>query len=239
MIDKNPYAGNFHATRHVETSYAAEIILTLLLNGDFKIHSAIDVGCGVGTFLSILQKKGIQDILGLDGDWVDRDLLVIPINKFEPVDFRAFPAIDRNFDLTICLEVAEHLPPEIAEGFIGKLCELSNLVLFSAAVPGQGGCDHLNEAWQSYWVKLFAEHNYYPIDMIRPKIWNDSAIHFWYRQNILVYAKEGVIANRGSDSSPIDIIHPELFLMRTQNETNTGLLKRIFNRINLLLGKTK
>lgn len=238
MIGKDPYAGNFHQTRHQETSYAAKEILTILLGYVPTISSAIDVGCGVGTFLSFLEQKGISDVLGLDGNWVDRDLLVIPADKFMPVDLRAFPETGRTYDLSICLEVAEHLPPEKGANFISKLCELSSLILFSAAVPRQGGVAHLNEAWQSYWAKLFAEHDYYPVDIIRPKIWNDSEIPFWYRQNILLYVrKNGAFASQGATVCPLDIIHPELFLMRTEDETNTvthrGVFKRIINRLRL------
>lgn len=240
MIDNNLYAGNFHQTRHKETSYAAEKILTILLDDVYQIHSAVDVGCGVGTFLSFLKKKGIHDVLGLDGDWVDRDLLVIPLNKFVPVDLRALPKTGRHYDLAICLEVAEHLPPEVAVGFIGKLCKLSNLVLFSAAVPGQGGVGHLNEAWQSYWAKIFEEQNYYPVDLIRPKIWDDSAIYFWYRQNILLYAKEQLFAKRHAEVCPIDIIHPELFLRSAKTSLDAvvkaGLLKRLFRLLKRICG---
>jgi hypothetical protein len=46
------------------------------------------------------------------------------------------------FDLAVCLEVAEHLPPERAESFIRELCDLAPVVLFSAAIPGQGGTGH-------------------------------------------------------------------------------------------------
>ena len=238
MTGRNQYGGSFHLMRHRETSYAAETILTILLNHIPDIHSAVDVGCGVGTFLSFLEKKGIHDVLGLDGYWVDQALLAIPANKFQPVDLKVLPEFGRTYDLAICLEVAEHLRPEDAVGFIGKLCGLSNLILFSAAVPGQGGVAHLNEAWQSYWAKLFAERDFYPVDLIRPQIWNDQAISFWYRQNILVYAKEGGrLSPQSGGIFPLDLVHPELFLMRTKASSQLGLFKRLFRRLYSLLRK--
>ena len=233
MVNKNPYAGNFHQTRHQETNYAAKKILTILLDV-FEIHSAIDIGCGVGTFLWFLEQRGVSDILGLDGDWVNHELLVITPDKFLPVDLKTLPKFERAYDLLICLEVAEHLPPEYAADFIGKLCKLSNLVLFSAAVPGQKGRAHLNEAWQSYWAKLFAEHNYHPLDLIRPKIWHDSAIPFWYRQNTLVYVKAGEqLAPQNFEACPLDIIHPELFQLRTNKPAPTPLFKRLLKKLKI------
>ena len=235
MRNNSPYTGGFHNTRHQETNYAAEKILRIILDSYPTISSAIDVGCGVGTFLLFLEREGISDVLGLDGNWVSQDLLVLPFSKFRAVDLIEFPEIDRVFDLAICLEVAEHLPPQNARKFIEKLCNLSDVILFSAAVPGQGGVSHLNEAWQSYWAKLFSELSYFPIDIIRPKIWNDSAIPWWYRQNTFVYMKRSIITDQYCDPFPMDIIHPELFLLRSQNEEKSpdgfDRIKRVVKRI--------
>ena len=232
------YSGNFYSLRHQETSYAADRILSILLRQVPNIRSAVDVGCGVGTFLSTLTKHGIEDILGLEGDWVDHDMLVIPRGNFQTANLRTPPELGKRYDLAICLEVAEHLPAEDAERFISWLCGLSDLILFSAAVPGQGGVAHLNEAWQSYWAKLFAERDFYPVDIIRPQIWNDQAIPFWYRQNILIYAKEGGrLSPKSGGIFPLDLVHPELFLMRTKASSQLGLFKRLFRRLYLLLRK--
>ena len=57
--------------------------------------------------------------------------------------------IDRRFDLALSLEVAEHLPPECGSEFVQTLTDLSSVILFSAAIPFQGGTDHLNEQWPS------------------------------------------------------------------------------------------
>ncbi len=235
LTDKNPYGGTFHDTRHQDTNPTAEKILNILLNF-FTVRSAVDVGCGVGTFLATLKEKGISDILGIDGDWVKRELLVIPQDKFEPIDLRRLPKHNRKFDLAISLEVAEHLPKENEEEFISRLCELSDLVLFSAAIPRQGGAAHVNEAWQSHWAKLFSKHDYVPLDMIRPKIWSDSSIYFWYRQNILVYVKRGIFEiEKRQLPFLLDVVHPELFLERTPNperlKNRAPLPKRILRRI--------
>ncbi|GHA24508.1 hypothetical protein GCM10007989_20220 [Devosia pacifica] len=117
-------------------------------------------------------------------------------------------------DLAISLEVAEHLPASRAKGFVSDLTGIAPAILFSAAVPGQGGVNHINERWQSYWAELFAAHGYRPYDLIRPEIWGDHAIPFWYRQNVLLYLSDAHHAADPSravrDLARLDLVHPEL-----------------------------
>ena len=81
------------------------------------------------------------------------------------------------------------MPPERGERFVADLVALAPVVLFSAAIPGQGGTDHINEQWQDYWARLFAKHDYVALDFLRLKFWNDSRIEWWYRQNIILYVR--------------------------------------------------
>jgi hypothetical protein len=205
--------------RHAKTIYSANTILSILLERIPEIGSAIDIGCGVGTWLSVLQGKGIQEIKGLDGKWVDPNLLVIPRACFEQVDLRKTIKLHDRYDLAISLEVAEHLPPDRAEEFVFLLTELSDFVLFSAAIPFQGGRHHLNEQWQHYWVKLFGALDYDVYDFIRPKIWKDTQIPYWYKQNILFFCKRQKSVDIGLDPPilpssllPLDVVHPDLYL---------------------------
>lgn len=235
----NQYSGNFYSLRHKETSYAADKIMSILFGRLPNIHSAIDVGCGVGTFLLTLNKQGVKDILGLDGDWVNRDMLVIPHNNFKNVNLTTPPDLKKKYDLAICLEVAEHLPVENAEKFIGWLCGLSENVLFSAAIPYQGGVNHLNEAWQSYWAKLFANHGFHCVDSIRSQIWDDQVIPFWYRQNILFYTKEAIQPPTSQIYPlPLDLVHPELYLMKS-DQCQSNLLQKFTRRVKIFINRFK
>lgn len=216
------YTREFYADRHQRTLYAAESILSILLKHIPAVHSAVDVGCGVGTWLSVLRTKGVEEILGIDGSWVDRTLLEIPENSFMQADLQhSTLQLTQPCDLAICLEVAEHLPAESAKTFVASLTTLSRHVLFSAAIPFQGGTGHLNEQWPEYWAELFDERGYAVHDIIRPEIWNDSRIPFWYRQNALFFSQEENSKEMRKNSAeerksptPLNLVHPDLYLGR-------------------------
>src|SRR5437016_4313861 len=83
--------------------------------------SVIDVGCGIGGFLAMFLEHGVENILGIDGAYVQRNLLAIPEENFMPFDLNRPFTVDRTYDLVVCLEVAEHLRPQSAGDFIASL----------------------------------------------------------------------------------------------------------------------
>jgi len=226
------YNEDFYSNRHSRTKYAAKTILSKVIEVHPSITSAIDIGCGVGTWLSVLKQHGVSNVQGVDGPWVEQKLLEIPPECFRSYDFKV-PEIDltfnRRYDLAICLEVAEHIDPPKAKAFVQYLTTLSDLILFSAAIPGQGGIGHVNEQWPSYWVGLFSEHGYVVRDTLRLKIWNDDQIPWWYRQNIMLFlSKEETLCTNSSnvDMSAIPVVHP--VLLRAKTEIYTGQAFKIF-----------
>jgi len=202
------YKQSFYSNRHENTVYAAEKIIQILTD---YIHpkSVVDVGCGTGTFLSVFHKNGVTDITGIDGDWIDRKLIEIPRKKFMPHDLTIDLHLPRRFDLAMSLEVAEHLTD--GEKFANLLTLLSDDILFSAAIPFQGGNNHVNEQWQSYWVEQFNKRGYHVYDFIRPIIWDDDQIPYWYRQNILFYSK----TERENPVIIPNMVHPDAYLTQT------------------------
>src|SRR5262249_27564705 len=149
--------------------------------------------CGIGAWLATFEQHGVTDHLGIDGDYVPRNLLRISTERFRVADLTELAPPDRRFDLTCSLEVAEHLPPACAPRFIATLVDLAPVILFSAAIPGQGGTNHINEQWQSYWGALFKAHGYIGVDCIRPFVFNDARVELWYRQNTIVFCEPGNI----------------------------------------------
>ena len=177
---------------------AATIVVPLILNL-LKPRSVLDVGCGIGTWMSAFSKNGIKDIIGVDGDYVDRKLLekYIPIENFKSQDLEKAFNLNRKFDLVVSLEVAEHLQPSSADDFIDSLVRHGDTVLFSAAVPGQGGQRHLNEQWLSFWAAKFESRGFESYDPIRPIIWDNQNIETWYRQNMVVFSSKPIDCPKG------------------------------------------
>src|SRR5204862_3532668 len=122
--------------------------------------SVLDVGCGLGTWLAAFAEAGVADFLGMDGDYVDRAKLKIPAERFRAADLTNPPSPGRTFDLAVCLEVAEHLPEKASPRLVELLATAAPVVLFSAALPGQGGTRHINEQWPAFWQRLFAARGF-------------------------------------------------------------------------------
>ena len=153
------------------------------------VASVVDFGCGQGAWLKAWQGIGAT-VLGIDGPYVDRARLLIPSSSFMPADLAAPLDLQRPFDLVQSLEVAEHLPRACAESFIGTLTRHGDAVLFSAAVPGQGGEHHVNERPLAYWRALFAARGYCAVDLVRPAVRGDVEVQDWYRCNTVLYVNE-------------------------------------------------
>ncbi len=205
----------------------------------FRPNSVVDVGCGLGEWLAAFQEFGVDDILGLDGSYVDKSMLSIPGACFKTVNLSNPFTIDRTFDLAISLEVAEHLASENAADFIESLTRLAPIILFSAAVPRQGGTHHVNEQWPEYWVRQFKARGLVPVDAIRKHIWNDSNIKVWYRQNIMLFCSEEALAEhvllaeefRRTNQSMLSIIHPEHYLISIERYSPRGELRNFARKI--------
>lgn len=186
---KNPiYNSSFYSTFASVSMGSAREVLPLVKDlADPR--SVIDVGCGIGTWLKVWADLGVPNILGIDGSYVKHDEMLIPSDRFVAMDLRAPTKMETRCDLVQSLEVGEHLPERSAEPFISFLCSLAPVVLFSAAIPYQGGTSHLNEQWPEYWARLFIRHGYVPIDAIRDQIWNNFGVAYYYAQNILIFVQ--------------------------------------------------
>jgi cyclopropane fatty-acyl-phospholipid synthase-like methyltransferase len=234
------YGHDFYKDRHQKTVYSATTILSKVLEAIPEVNSAVDFGCGVGTWLSVLKGKAVKDIQGIDGAWVDKSLLEIPESNFLQIDFEEPIQLNKKYDLAISLEVAEHLPISHAKAFVENLVNASDFILFSAAIPFQGGRNHVNEQWQNYWLTLFNEKNFTVIDFIRGEIWDDQDIPTWYRQNTLFFVhkervKEIKLASADTRKQlPIALVHPDAYLSK-MNQLNSvkgsfGLFLRALKR---------
>lgn len=150
--------------------------------------SVLDLGSGRGVWLSEWITAGVQDVAGVDGAYVDQDRLAIPREQFHAADLTKPFDLGRKFDLAQSLEVGEHLPEAASEGLVASLTAHADRVLFSAAVPGQGGEFHVNEKPLSFWQDLFAARGYTAFDYARPRLRQAEGVEPWYRYNTVLYA---------------------------------------------------
>jgi SAM-dependent methyltransferase len=222
------YDAKFFA-KQVEQSLRSARVVTQIISRLFGPRSVLDVGCGMGAWLRAFNETGIDNICGFDGDYVDRKNLLIPDSKFISKDLdKPFDVLDC-YDLAMCLEVAEHLSDSAGARLVHTLTQAAPLVLFSAAVPGQGGSHHINEQWPSYWRSLFAVEGFKLFDPIRPLIRQDSSVQWWYRQNLFVFASSqsiGTFPQLGEEvtkGEEMEWIH--ISLVKKQRDLRSALRK--------------
>ena len=195
-------------------SYRSATEIVPILIELFQPRSVIDVGCGIGTWLRVFREKGVTAITGIDGPYVEETDLLIPSETFLKADLSRPIKVPKRSDLALCLEVAEHLPTERSASLVNTLCAMSDIVVFSAAIPHQPGTDHINCQWQSYWADLFASEDFGAFDLLRPMIRGDDAVDWWYQQNMIIFIKlanENAKRFHPSASKSLDLVHPSLY----------------------------
>lgn len=189
------------------------------------VTSVVDVGCGSGSWLVVFQESGVARILGIDGEWLDTRQLLIPVDCFRHEPLHQGLEIDARFDIALCLEVAEHFHSDRADSLVADLCRLAPVVLFSAAIPFQGGVNHFNEQWPEYWAERFESRGYRTIDALRLRLWDDTEVTWWYKQNLLLFATEETLAanlnlekaHQVTQRPPLRLVHPDKYLATSRD----------------------
>jgi SAM-dependent methyltransferase len=175
---------------------AAPIMVDSLVQ-EFAPATAVDVGCGTGAFLAELQRRGPQ-VHGLE--YSDAGIARTRAKGVgvSPFDLRtgARPTLPRErFDLVTSFEVAEHLPPELADRFVDTLASLGDRIVMTAAVPGQGGMNHVNEQPNEYWIAKLRQRGFtYATDVTQRfrREWQARLREqHWYADNVMVFQRAG------------------------------------------------
>lgn len=209
------YTSSFYKG-HEQGSYNSAKAILPIINDLIRPKSVIDVGCGIGLWLKVWKDElHVADVKGVEGMYVNEKMLHIPAAYVQMHDLKEPLVMSRKYDLAMSMEVAEHLPATNAETFVKTLTDLSDIVLFSAAMIGQEGTYHLNEQMPEYWAAIFAKHDYVPIDYVRSLVWNKEEVMYWYKQNTLLFVKRDKLAAL-----------PEV-LKKAQESTDPACLLRI------------
>ncbi|MCB5165068.1 class I SAM-dependent methyltransferase [Streptomyces bambusae] len=219
--DAAAYGAWFYESQQDGSARSAGRVLPLVFDL-VRPADVVDLGCGTGSWLRTARELGAEKILGVDGEWVDEEALRIPAECFLRHDLGRPLRLDGGrFGLAMCVEVAEHLDPGRAESLVADLCALSEVVLFSAAVPGQTGSDHRNEQWPNYWRDHFARWGYELVDCLRTRLWDDPEIEPWYAQNAFLYVSADRLAHderlrtaaAETGRMPLCVVHPGLLAL--------------------------
>lgn len=184
-----------------------------ILTAETAIDSLLDIGAGHGAWAAEWLAAGVTDVVAVDGDYVRRDQLAIPATAFRAHDLGTPLDLKRRFDLVQTLEVAEHLPADKAELFVDNLVRHGDVILFSAAVPHQGGEHHVNEQPPEYWRAKLKARGYAAFDFLRPRLADAHDVMPWYRFNSYLYASQAgqqrlspaILATRVPEDQPLTI----------------------------------
>ncbi len=238
---------DFRTFQHSDftTAHSAKIIVEHLSKW-IKPNKVVDIGCGNGAWLNAFKEAGAKHILGIDGVWTNPESIVIPVENFIQRDLRhPYSDITEAFDLACSFEVAEHLPEECSDSFVESLTKFSPVILFSAAIPFQGGVGHINEQWQSYWIEKFERKGFVVIDVIRPLIWNNTEVNWWYAQNMFLFVEKNKVMQLGLSNETatteqnrwnFNIVHPVRIL---NIEKKLGIFLDVERYIKTMLEKVK
>ncbi|MBD1913100.1 MULTISPECIES: Wzt carbohydrate-binding domain-containing protein [unclassified Leptolyngbya] len=223
-----PYDQTFFEALRDGSRQSAAVVVPLILDW-VQPKQVVDVGCGDGTWLSMFRKHGVTDVLGIDGDYVEPENLQIPVQQFMPWNLTQPLGLDRTFDLAMSLEVAEHLPEASASDFVDSLIRLSDVVLFSAAIPHQGGTHHINEQWPDYWIQQFENRGYIAVDGLRAQLWDHPLVEPWYAQNSFIFVRCECLPNYPKLQALIQspwakqpLVHPKIYLYHYQETTDSS-----------------
>jgi len=200
-------------------------------------RSILDVGCGTGISLDYFKSKGIS-VRGLEGS-------ALAISKarnaalIQQHDLNQPIHLGQKFDLVWCFEVAEHIHPRYASALLETLTAHGDRILLSAARPGQGGLGHLNEQPRGYWDDLFRGDGYTAVDCLRPRIWQNAEVAWWYRQNLFMFfsaeaLQQSPLRASAGRTNDIDLVHVDILnrpsLKRAAAAAIRGLARRIAGR---------
>jgi SAM-dependent methyltransferase len=214
------YDFSWHQSHGDLTLSSAKYVVPIL-RSLFELQSVLDVGCGDGRWLAAFNACGVSDIAGIDGPWTDVTKLYIEPSNFQVRELAKPFHLGRKFSLAVSLEVAEHIEPDAAKVFVQNMVRHSDVILFGAAIPFQGGFRHVNERWQSFWADLFAEQDFTAFDPLRRQLWDRTDISLWYKQNMLLYVNRACpdlvarvshyIDSNGIAQMPLNVVHPERY----------------------------
>jgi SAM-dependent methyltransferase len=187
------YDTSYYA-KHIEPAMAcsAEAMADAIIAA-FSPSTVIDVGCGSGNLLLALKIRGVRGV-GYEYSAAALALCRQRALDVRRLDIERDPMPSGRADVVISTEVAEHLPESCADRFVDLLTGLADNVVLTAALPGQGGTDHVNEQPNEYWIAKFAGRGLFLDEMITSlwrRTWPERGVIANLSTNVLVFRRTG------------------------------------------------
>jgi len=158
-------------------------------------RSVLDAGCALGFLVAAFRDRGVE-AYGIDVS--DFAIGEVPghVRPYCSVGSIGEP-LGRDYDLIVCIEVLEHLPPEDAESVISNLCGHAYRVLFSSTPSDEAEPTHMNVRPTSYWARLFADRGFF----------RDAAF-----DAAVVAPHACLFVRRAPDASEVAAVYEELYV---------------------------
>lgn len=147
-----------------------------------------DIGCGPGTYVNSMRDRNINAY------GFDIDVRVSGKSNLYNFDFtknhQEIPC-----ELAVCLEVAEHIDESLADMFVDNVVKSiasGGLLVWTAAIPGQGGIGHINCQPKEYWEKKLTNLGLVRIPEMETELINEvyQSIHMgWFVNNLMIFQK--------------------------------------------------
>lgn len=124
----------------------------------YRPKSVLDLGCGVGKAVDSFYSKGI-DAMGIEGSKMLIKMASNPqlIRKY---NLEKELKLNKKFDLIWSHEFIEHIHPKYINNLLKTFSNHSDIIIMTAAKPGQGGEGHFNEQSSEYWINQFRKYGY-------------------------------------------------------------------------------
>ncbi len=168
-----------------EETPQAERLASVLIEM-YSPKSVVDFGCATGLYLEPFAKQNIQ-VTGYDNSKEAIALAKLG-NKIKLKDLTK-PGKIQPADISICLEVLEHIEARDALNVAQTIAQNSKILVFSAAHPGQGGEGHINCRPKEYWEGVFNSYGLFIDHQDTAKIVNymSQGYHMgWLIMNLMV-----------------------------------------------------
>lgn len=185
------YNSQYYQDLEFSSTWSSDVIAQSL-HEDLNVRSVVDVGCGTGALLEAFQKLKVE-VFGLEYSAAGLEACAEKGIAAERFDIRCgtLPKTLRHLDLLVSFEVAEHLPARYADTYVKVLTQGPSLVVMSAATPGQGGTDHVNEQLHEYWIKRMQQRGFRLRDDLTQRWrsqWQETTA-LWYHQNVMLFQR--------------------------------------------------